>query len=136
MSRWPNAPIHDTVIWTAKDGFSFDTDDATPAPDRNLIDFEKLVSAGREELEPQPEADVDMPFELVGSVKQSVAASGHHRTDFNIYAYLATPDGQIRRFDPEDGWGGDGVVLWPSGTLWYYDDIPPYDAETLQQFGD
>ncbi|MGB0921222.1 MAG: hypothetical protein ACPG1C_07850 [Alphaproteobacteria bacterium] len=20
----PNAPIHDTVIWTAKDGFSFD----------------------------------------------------------------------------------------------------------------
>ncbi|MGB0920360.1 MAG: hypothetical protein ACPG1C_03455 [Alphaproteobacteria bacterium] len=45
----PNAPIHDTVIWTAKDGFSFDTDDATPAPDRNLVDFEKLVSAGQQD---------------------------------------------------------------------------------------
>ncbi|MGB0921224.1 MAG: hypothetical protein ACPG1C_07860 [Alphaproteobacteria bacterium] len=48
----PNAPIHDTVIWTAKDGFSFDTDDATPAPDRNLVNFDKLVSAGQHSKAP------------------------------------------------------------------------------------
>ncbi len=56
------------------------------------------------------------------------------RTTFDIYAYIATPDGQIRRFDPENNWDGDGVVLWNSGTIWYYEDFKSYDEEALRKF--
>ncbi len=79
--------------------------------------------------------DISRMKQLVSDIQRNVQTYNLDRDNFDIYAYLATPDGQIRRFDPENEWGGDGVLLWPSGTVWYYDDIAPYDPETLKKYG-
>ncbi|MGB0921227.1 MAG: hypothetical protein ACPG1C_07875 [Alphaproteobacteria bacterium] len=109
----PNAPIHDTVIWTPADGFSFDTDDAEPPevvpdpvemegepirPDPLQVEAEPEVSHARQRFSVPPtdrhdnEMDVIAPPQMDDS---AIKLATTIKIERNEVAYTVYSDGSV-----------------------------------------